>query len=108
MRGSRFYLAFFFFFPLACDSFALVTGNNSFSSDAAGNFSVMKDLAFGIATFEDPAAGFGGHLICTFLHLGKSLAIAEWQQLLPIFSCRSVRGWAGGLGILVFDSFGDS
>lgn len=84
-----------------------MTGNNSFSSDAAGNFSVMKDLAFGVVTFEDPAAGFGGVLTCTFLHLGQSLAIAEWQQLLPIFSCRSARGWAEGLRIIVSDCFGD-
>lgn len=76
MRSSRFYLAFFFF-PLACDSFALVTGNNSFSSEAAGNFSVMKDLAFGMATFGDPAAGFDNVLICTFLRLRQSLATTQ-------------------------------
>lgn len=79
MRGSRFYLAFFFFF-LAGDSFALVAGNNSFSSEAAGNFSVMKDLAFGMATIADNV------LICTFLHLWKPLAIAQNCNRFCLFS----------------------
>lgn len=54
-----------------------MTGNNSFSSEAAGNFSVMKDLAFGMATFRDPAAGFDSVLICMFLRLWQSLAITQ-------------------------------
>ena len=90
MRGSRFYLVFFF--PLACDSFALVTGNNSFSSEAAGNLSVMKDLAFGMATFRDPAAGFHSVLICTFLHLRQSLATTQSCNSFFPFSPVGLRG----------------
>lgn len=85
MRGNGFYLAFFFFF-LAGDSFALVAGNNSFSSEAAGNFSVVKDLAFGMATLRDPATFAHNVLICTFLRLWKPLATAQNCDSFCLFS----------------------
>jgi len=91
MRGSRFCLAFLFF-TLVCNSFALVTGNNSFSSEAAGNFSVMKDMAFGMATFRDPAADFDNVFICTFLHLWQSLATAQSGNSFCPFSPVDLRG----------------
>lgn len=91
---------------MAYDSFALVTRNNSFSSEAAGNFAVMKDLAFGAATFRDPTAGFGSALICVFLHFHLSLATTKkCNNIFSPFVCRPVRGWPEALGISTLDIF---
>lgn len=63
----------------------------------------MKDLAFGMATFGDPAAGFDNVLICTYLRLRQSLATTQSCNSFFPFSPVGLRG--AGLKVWGFRHF---